>query len=482
MESEAESLQRLLSEVLEKRLDPLVQGLKQQKQLIEELSLQVDELRDKRNPSTPKTRSSIDHKPPRTPKSPSERKSVDITTRPSTAGPALQKKKEAEEAKKKALDEKNRLNEEKAEQKRQQEAHKKEALIKQREEQAKKLEEKKAKEQADKEKKAQELEFKLKKDEEIRHKKEEAKKKELEAKRQADEEKKKKIAEKKNKELEDKKHAEEAKKHSEDSKKPHENTKKQSEDKKKQGKDKKPEESKIARRDSRVGKPPQLPVVKAPELTTEEFKEDKQSTAPANPDPPVIVEVSAEESKANPSNEGLAKEIESELDQLVASYEEGTLKEEPRFELSVGSKSALLLLRDMTPDKFYIDTQPPDSVVWAFRIFHQFRGVTLPESDTEAWEYCRNYLQQSRPNLDEVITRAISEEFFYTNVNLDIIEKIIGDQESSVSPQFYTSFCQLTGMLMFAIKEACDYSGLIKEKAAPWRRYSRLLHKKSQLA
>lgn len=136
----------------------------------------------------------------------------------------------------------------------------------------------------------------------------------------------------------------------------------------------------------------------------------------------------------------------------------------------------------MTDDKLYLESEPPSTVVWAFRIFHQFRGVTLAESDVQAWEYCRNYLVQGRPNLSEFVNRAIADEFQYTNENIDIIEGIIGDKEASVSPQIYTSFCQLTGMLMFAIKEACDYSGVIKEKAAPWRRYSRLLHKQTKLA
>ena len=39
----------------------------------------------------------------------------------------------------------------------------------------------------------------------------------------------------------------------------------------------------------------------------------------------------------------------------------------------------------------------------------------------------------------------------------------------------------ITGFLMFAIKEAAEYAGLVEGKVAPWRLYKNLLRQKNEL-
>jgi hypothetical protein len=209
MESEGEVMQRLLAEVLDKRLDPLVQGLIMQKQLIQELTSQVEELRDKQNSTTPKTRSSLDIKVPLIPNTPANRKSmIDLPTRPATTTAAAAAKRKTEEQKKIKQEEGQHEGG----------TMKKDALkLKKEEEAAKRAEDKKKKEQAVLEaKRLKEEQQKLKdaekkaKEEERKHKEEERKRKEQadkEAKRAAAEEKKKKDADKKPRETEESKKA-----------------------------------------------------------------------------------------------------------------------------------------------------------------------------------------------------------------------------------------------------------------------------------
>lgn len=54
-------------------------------------------------------------------------------------------------------------------------------------------------------------------------------------------------------------------------------------------------------------------------------------------------------------------------------------------------------------------------------------------------------------------------------------------QVDKINPNSYNSFCILTGLIMFTVKEGVIYSGLLPEKVAPWRRYQRLLHRKQKL-
>mmetsp|Transcript_3136 Transcript_3136/g.6489 ORF Transcript_3136/g.6489 Transcript_3136/m.6489 type:complete len:473 (-) Transcript_3136:12-1430(-) len=470
MESEIESIQRLLCEALEKRIGPLEESLKLHRTLISALSNHIEELKEKKSAATPRRAPSLGPGS-RTPRSMTPRKSLETPPRPSTSTNG-DRKKQLEDQKRKA-EEEAQLKRERALQKATEERLKKEALLKKKEEEAaKKAEERKQKEAADKEAKRIAAEEKKKREEEKKQKEEERKKKEAadkEAKRIAAEEKKKKDEERKHKELEDKRLREETKKQAQEDKK------------RKDHPDKlKPEERKKKHPSSRPDS--HKPSAEQSEESMEEAKAEPVEAEVPQVNPVFVIEDEEEVKAPTIDKDFLLSEIESELAQLTASYDESALKQTPAFELTIGSRSALSLLRDMTNEKLYLSSTPTTDVVWAFRLFHQFRGVTLPQDEVEAWAYCQNYLTKNRNELDKLIQRSINEEFKYTNDNIDILEELVTGREASISPQNYTSFCQLTGLLMFAIKEACEYSGLIKEKAAPWRRYSRLLHKQRKLS
>jgi hypothetical protein len=143
--------------------------------------------------------------------------------------------------------------------------------------------------------------------------------------------------------------------------------------------------------------PHEEPVVTSPERV-EEVKEPSEEVKELGEE--------VKESPAGVDKAALLAEVESELAQLKAviarqSYEEATLSASPAFELTIGSRSALSLLRDMSDEKLYFNSQPSCEVIWAFRIFHQFRGMSLPSSESEAWTYCRRYLVKARPDLGE---------------------------------------------------------------------------------
>lgn len=54
-------------------------------------------------------------------------------------------------------------------------------------------------------------------------------------------------------------------------------------------------------------------------------------------------------------------------------------------------------------------------------------------------------------------------------------------QEAKLDPAIYSDSSALVGILMFPLKDAASYCGLLPEKVEPWRRYQRLLRKKRQL-
>lgn len=114
-------------------------------------------------------------------------------------------------------------------------------------------------------------------------------------------------------------------------------------------------------------------------------------------------------------------------------------------------------------------------------MFYQLRGISLPASDSAAWEECRSLLQDksslrtSHPAAQ--LQKIFSEQLNFSDENIDAVEWLTKGQEAKIDPAIYSDSSALTGILMFPIKDAVTYSGLLPERGEPWRRYQRLLHK-----
>ena len=140
----------------------------------------------------------------------------------------------------------------------------------------------------------------------------------------------------------------------------------------------------------------------------------------------------------------------------------------------------------MDDEKFYLDRLPKTEVIWTFRLFFTLLNENLPDDEEEAWIICRDFLSDARnkekhkKTLDKVIIDKISS-FDFSNENIDKLEDMAYGKDTLLQPQYYTEFCALTGLLMFAVREAAIYGGAIKGKIPVWRQYKRLLHKKIKL-
>ena len=112
-------------------------------------------------------------------------------------------------------------------------------------------------------------------------------------------------------------------------------------------------------------------------------------------------------------------------------------------------------------------------------------GISIA-SNEQAWKECREFLINARDKernsktIDKYIIEVISG-FNFNDKNIDKIEEMVYSKDHLLQPQYYTEFCALTGLLMFAIREAAIFGGAIRSKIPIWRQYKRLLHKQQQL-
>jgi hypothetical protein len=71
--------------------------------------------------------------------------------------------------------------------------------------------------------------------------------------------------------------------------------------------------------------------------------------------------------------------------------------------------------------------------------------------------------------------------FDFSNENIDQVEKLVGGNRHKIDPTYFNKIDELSGFLIFALKDAAEYAGLNPEKRTPARHYSRLMHKKDKL-
>ena len=116
-----------------------------------------------------------------------------------------------------------------------------------------------------------------------------------------------------------------------------------------------------------------------------------------------------------------------------------------------------------------------------------FMKQEIPAGDTECWALCQEFLSNARnreatkKTVDKFIADAIHSIDFDDQENLDKVEAFIKARKSLLSPQHYAEFCAMTGLVVFALKDAALYAGVIEGKVPVFRKYKRLLHKKEKL-
>lgn len=79
-------------------------------------------------------------------------------------------------------------------------------------------------------------------------------------------------------------------------------------------------------------------------------------------------------------------------------------------------------------------------------------------------------------NIGNLITSSV-KDFDFSTENIHRINKIIDKNISKISPAYFSKICGTTGLIIFMIKDALEYSGVIQEKKViPARVYKNYLY------
>ena len=159
------------------------------------------------------------------------------------------------------------------------------------------------------------------------------------------------------------------------------------------------------------------------------------------------------------------------------------------FTMSRGAAKAIELLNDTIYLKLFTsDADPAEELKVVYRIYFMFieHPISKIEDGKEFWKACCNYfLTEDKTginiiynlNLGTLIGNLV-KNFKFSNENIYNIGKISEKHINKIAPVYFSRICGTTGLLIFLIKDALEYAGLISQekKTPPYRIYSNHLY------
>ena len=117
---------------------------------------------------------------------------------------------------------------------------------------------------------------------------------------------------------------------------------------------------------------------------------------------------------------------------------------------------------------------PCPDILWPYRLFFQFlqHPIMLIKSEKEFWDESCKFCM-SDPNgrtgkfvdnfLGDLINNII-KSLVFTEENIYKVFKMCEGKEKKIIPSFYSKICGTTGLIIFLIRDALEYSGIIIDK------------------
>jgi len=159
---------------------------------------------------------------------------------------------------------------------------------------------------------------------------------------------------------------------------------------------------------------------------------------------------------------------EEKLAATTQKYSKDDLsKEIPPLNITRGTLKAVEMLNEGMYNKLFNNiSQPNDDIIMPYQVFYQFINNKIAEiKDTkEFWEQSCKFLQsESNGKIGDYFNNS-TKNFNFSDENIYKISRLIIGKEKKISPGYYSKLCGSTGLVLFLIKDALEYAGIIVEK------------------
>ena len=183
--------------------------------------------------------------------------------------------------------------------------------------------------------------------------------------------------------------------------------------------------------------------------------------------------------------------VDNKIEEFNIKYksDEDPSKPYPEFQLTKGALRAIELLNNDKYNQLFkkniLDPNLKEIVVIyriLFRLLNE-KTICSIEDDSEFWiKVCDFFNEKGIDKLGTFLVDS-TKKFNFENNNVYLINKLIIKKKAKMLPSYYSKICSSTGLIMFLIKDALEYCGIIfSEKKTPHNRVvNTLLYEKKLL-
>ncbi len=164
------------------------------------------------------------------------------------------------------------------------------------------------------------------------------------------------------------------------------------------------------------------------------------------------------------------KDIDDEIEEIEKEHDEDLKIEIPKFQLSKGSIKAIGLLNQDLYVKIFFDNILPknfEHIIIIYRILAQLiknENLINIKNNKDFWiEFCTWFILEGKNNLGVFINQLI-KQFDFSKENIKIIKRFVNNTYYKIVPAIYSNLCITTGLIVFIIKDALEYCGIIINK------------------
>ena len=183
------------------------------------------------------------------------------------------------------------------------------------------------------------------------------------------------------------------------------------------------------------------------------------------------------------------KQIEQKINEIENKNEEALNNPLPEFQLS---KYSLKIIEELNQEVFlnifYYDELPNKykDILIVYKLFIQLiknENLLQITNDKEFWREISNYfITEGKNKLGDFILN-LSKNFSFDDNNINKMRNLIHKNKAKISRTYYSKICGTTASIVFILKDALEYSGiLINEKKTPVKRiYDNLIKEKEKI-
>ena len=165
----------------------------------------------------------------------------------------------------------------------------------------------------------------------------------------------------------------------------------------------------------------------------------------------------------------ISSKIIDKKSELKIKFKDEQLNAEiPPFQISRGAAKAVELLNEELYNRIYHQTElkePLNKIILTYRIYTQLLAnntISSIKDDNEFWNsFCKFILENNNNQTGTFFINSI-QHFDFSPENLYKVKRIIGNKANEIKPTNYSKICGTTGLVIFLIKDALEYCGIIQ--------------------